>query len=169
MCVFLDRYNWVIVLTDIIPADVPVLPGEIAHFVARTMSRYRSCDAPGIVDQYMYCSIADSWSLVLMPRMFVHDMNFGKYEGRARAHEQTCRTIVYVYKRYIDILKKYIGVYKIDIITITKRGDLNIETRTFHLLDGTWSLLLFLLLLANSPMCAHLLSMTTYNTVTVTQ
>lgn len=52
----LDQYNSVIVPTLL--ADVPVLPDEIAHYVARTMSRYRArTTAVEIADLSRYCSI----------------------------------------------------------------------------------------------------------------
>lgn len=72
---------------------MPVLPGEITHFAAYTMSHYRSCDATGIADQYIVPS--DSWSLALIPRIFAHDVNFGKYAKSAGARAEI-RTIVYI-------------------------------------------------------------------------
>jgi hypothetical protein len=58
--VSLDQYGRVIALTLLVDVHMcvrmQVLPSEIAHFVARTLSRYRSCDELGIADR-RYCSI----------------------------------------------------------------------------------------------------------------
>lgn len=110
-------------------AYVPVLPSEITHFVAYTVSI--------IVHMTSWKSrIGGKFHLILGLRvnatcMFVHDMNFGKYE---ESSADRCVRL-FCENRYKYSGKKYFS--KIDIKTTIKSRSLNIGTApSLHSLNG---------------------------------